>query len=276
MIARIIEIIGAPGTGKSTIYQSLCNTWRPRSPWIYPDTLITPEPGIFSFPKWIVYRLRLALHKKLTRSIPVEFGLRFAGQNRNLARCCWDVLSDIRVYSDQEIHRRFRSAHFFFTTFCMYQAILEKASAKPCIIEEGFLQKSFFTRTEEVDQQLAYPLVDEYLSLVPLPFAVIHIDTYDVDEIVRRLRRRQKIIASHLDLGDDALRRDIKQWQRAQHYLLDRLKRQGVMIVPVNAKEPVRANVSAIDELLKKISVVQKAPGAAIKHPAESTINFGS
>jgi ABC-type bacteriocin/lantibiotic exporter with double-glycine peptidase domain len=72
MKQKIIEIIGAPGVGKSTIYQSLCRTWKPGSEWVYPDVLLTLQPGFFSFRKWIVYHLRMLLRKKWGRKAEVK------------------------------------------------------------------------------------------------------------------------------------------------------------------------------------------------------------
>jgi thymidylate kinase len=251
MKPKIIEIIGPPGVGKSTIYQSLCRTRKPGSHWVYPDVLLTSKPGFFSFRKWLVYQLRMLQGKKLTKSIPVDYGLRFADQHHELAEFCWSLLSDAPFNRDKEIGKRFRSVYFLFTTFCTYQAIAEKCPPIPCIIEEGLLQKSFFIRDDEEDHQLINELLNKYLLLVPLPYAVIYIDTPDIKEIVKRLRGRNKIIASHLDKDDAALRRDIEKWQYTYHYILERLKNAGVLIVRLNGIQPVQENVSRIKELME-------------------------
>jgi thymidylate kinase len=253
MKPKIIEIIGPPGIGKSTIYQSLCKTWKPGSQWVYPDVLLTSKPGIFSFRKRLVYHLHILLHKKLTKSIPVDYGLRFAAEQQKLAKFCWKYLSDIQFSDDEDINKRFRSAYFLFRTFCIYQAILEKAPAKPCIIQEGFLQKSFFISEDEDDDLLINELLNKYLLLIPLPYAIIYIDTPDIKEIVKRLRGRDKIIASHLGKNDEALQKDIEKWQHAQNNILEKLKSAGVLIIRINGRQPVKENVSGIQELLKKI-----------------------
>jgi adenylate kinase family enzyme len=274
MKTKIIEIIGPPGVGKSTIYQSLCKTWKPGSPWIYPDVLLTARPGFFSFRKRLIYNLSLLLGKKLIKTVPVDYGVRFAGQHQDLAKFCWEYIAEIQFYEDRDIDKRFRSAYFLFKTFCTYQAIFEKAPAKPCIIQEGFLQKSFFIRDKEEDDQLINELLNNYLQLIPLPYAIIYIDTPDSKEIVKRLRGRSKTIVSHYGKDDTALQRDVEKWRHAQQKILEKLKQAGVMIVQINGKQSVKENVTIIKELLKDIDDAREAGPAnpvdgSIQNPLE-------
>jgi adenylate kinase family enzyme len=269
MKTKIIEIIGPPGVGKSTIYQSLCKSWKPGSPWVYPDVLLTTRPGFFSFRKWLVYKLSMLLGKKLIKTIPVDYGVRFAGQQQELAKFCWEYLAEIQFYEDRDINKRFRSTYFLFRTFCMYQVILEKAPAKPCIIQEGFLQKSFFIRDKEEDDQLINELLNNYLQLIPLPYAIIYMDTPDSKEIVKRLRGRSKIIVSHYGIDDTALQRDVEKWRHAQQKILEILKKAGVLIVQINGMAPVKENVAIIKKLLKEIDDAREGDAA---NPVDGSI----
>lgn len=250
MQPKIIEMAGPPGAGKSTIYHSLCRTWKPASRWVYPDVVFTSKPRFVSTRKWMMYHLRMLLGKKLTKSIAVDYGLRFATQQHELAQFCWNILCEEGVDDEIQIAKRFRSAYFLFTTFCHYQAITEKSPSKPCIIEEGLLQKSFFIND---DEQRTNELLEKYISLIPLPYAVIYVNTPDIPEIIKRLRGRNKIIASHLDKDDAALEQDIQKWQHAFDGMLGRLQRAGVNIIRINARQPVKENVAQIKEILDHV-----------------------
>jgi thymidylate kinase len=278
MKSKVIEIIGPPGVGKSTIYQSLCRKWESGSQWVYPDMLLTNKPSLLSVKSWIRYKMRMLLRKKTSKTVPVDFGLRFDGQQQLLPKFCWKHLSDTSFYDDKDTNKRFRSAYFLFTAFCLYQAIIEKASPVPCIIEEGFLQKSFFIKENDADDQQAKELLNEYLSLVPMPHAIIYIDTPDTHEVVKRLRGRSKVIASHFGKDDEALYRDIEKWRHVQDNILERMKGAGVSILRINGLVPVKDNVRQIIKMLKNLNapggagvtktvkVHKKSPLKAIKH----------
>lgn len=259
MKSKVIEIIGPPGVGKSTIYQSLCRKWETGSQWVYPEMLLTNRPPLFPVRKWMIYRMRLLLRKKMVRTIPVDYGLRFDEQRQQLANFCWKHLSDTSIYGDGEANKRFRSAYFLFSAFCLYQAIIEKETEIPCIIEEGFLQKSFFIRDNETDEQHSNTLLNEYLGLVPLPYAIIYVDTPDTNEVVKRLRGRSKVIASHFGKDDEALYRDIEQWRRVQDNILERMETAGVSIIRINGMQPVKDNVTRILKMLKNPNDIREA-----------------
>jgi thymidylate kinase len=194
--------------------------------------------------------------------------VRFARQQQNLAKFCWKYITEMQFYDDEEINMRFRSAYFLFKTFCTYQVILEKTPDKPCIIQEGFLQKSFFISDEEKDDQEMNELLNEYVRLIPLPHAIIYIDTPDRKEIVKRLRGRSKVIASHHGKDEAALLRDIEKWQQAQQNILEKLQNAGVQIIRINGKAPVKENVFIIRELLKKMNNAPNAVHVNVRNGA--------
>ena len=259
MKSKVIEIIGPPGVGKSTIYQSLCRKWESGSQWVYPEMLLTNKPSLLSVKSWLWYKMRMLLHKKRVKTIPVDYGLRFDAQQQLLAKFCWQHLSDTSYYDEQDINRRFRSAYFLFTVFCLYQAIIEKSPATPCIIEEGFLQKSFLIKDYDADDQAATALLNEYVRLVPLPYAIIHIDIPDTNEVVKRLRGRSKVIASHFGKDDEALRRYIEKWRHIHQNILEKMKAAGVSIIRINSMLPVKENVAQLLKMLKNLNEVCEA-----------------
>lgn len=248
---KIIEVIGPPGVGKSTIFQALCREWQPHFNWIYQDVLLSPEkPAVNQFGQWLKYHGYQLLGKKSAKSIPVEYGTRFADENKELAKFYWDYLSNSGLPHNGQAAHRFRSAYFLFSDFCRYQAIRETTCNKPCIIDEGFLQKSFLIHT---DHHKMRQLIDHYLTLVPLPYALLYINTAQKNIISQRLRNRKKIHISHIGKDDAALMKETEKWQYLFNTILEKIETRNVLIYLIDGEQPVANNVALIKGFLAQI-----------------------
>jgi deoxyadenosine/deoxycytidine kinase len=258
MAAEIIEIIGPPGIGKTTLYNALCKKWRPSCYWTYQDALLTPVPSFADFNNWIGYKLKKVLKKKLSKSVPTEFGFRFAQLHPELIIFCWQQLSDESVYSNNKAGMRFRSVFHLYLDFCRYQAIAEKESPRPCILNEGLLQKSFLVQT---DLRLMPDLIDKYLTLVPLPKAIIYINTEDRELIVERLSNREKTIATHLGKNKKELLEDIVKWQYQLELIITWMLDHNVMVYNIDGARSVEENVLFVTKILEKQKYFQMSHG---------------
>ena len=249
---KIIEVIGPPGVGKSAIYQALCYQWKPQCNWIYQDALLAPaKPPVSQVMKWLAHHASLLLGKKLTRTLPVDFGVRFVNEHKELAAFYWNHLSEKGLAQNGEAALRFRSAYFLFADFCRYQAIRESPSQKPCIIDEGFLQKSFLI---DADQQRMQCLIDQYLAIVPLPHALVYIDTAHKNIISERLRNRKKVHISHIGKDEAALLEETGKWQYLFHTILEKTERKNVLTFKIDGARPIADNVALIKEFLVNIN----------------------
>ena len=248
---RIIEILGPPGVGKSTLYNMLCKSWQPDQPWIYQDALLAaPIPSISNFTKWIEFKYRVWTKKKRAKSVPVDFGLRFINTHSQFADLCWCFLNNKSSPINGHLDQRYRSAYFLFADFCRYQAINEKMDGRYCVIDEGFLQKSFLVK----DQVSEFPKqLEDYLSLAPLPHAIIYIEATDKLIIKERLRIRDKVIASHLGKSDDELLEDINNWKITLDLIANRLTKQNSLVFRVDGTKKLEDNVQSILKFLNEL-----------------------
>jgi hypothetical protein len=244
---KVIEIIGPPGVGKSTLYKAFCKKWNSQANWIFPEKLLSSNQPLSQFTFWPEYHLRKLLSKDC-KTIPVEFGNRYIENHKELSQFLWRHVSDPVVYDDDQIGKRFRASYFLFRDFCRYQAIWEANSNKPCIIDEGLLEKSFFVST---DEQLMISTMNEYLPLVPLPHAIIYVNTRHNDVIADRLINRKKIIASHMGKDKKALEKDIELWQFLFELIIQRMTEYKIPVYSIDGLKPIGEKVSMLHEILK-------------------------
>lgn len=248
MRSGIIEIIGPPGVGKTAIYDSLCKTWNFKSKWIYPEALMAYQSQTSGLKKMFDFKLRKVLGKKVSGSIPVDYGLRFAANNQALSEFYWSHLSNVQVYANEENSMRFRSAYFLFSDFCKYQVVMEMKLNIPCIINEGLLQKSFLINKDDAFMKDA---LVRYLPLLPLPDAIFYINTKK-HVIVQRLLKRKKVIASHVGRDYNGLLADTEKWQNLLDLVLEKMHSMHIPIYNIDGEKTIRENVNYLKTVLDK------------------------
>jgi hypothetical protein len=244
---KIVEIIGPPGIGKSTMYKSLCKKWTAQSNWIFPDRLLSLTESTKQNKFWPEYQIRKLLNKE-NKAIPVDFGLRYVDNNKELAQFLWNHLCFSNTYDSSEISQLYRSVYFLFKDFCRYQAIWETNFNKPCIIDEGLLEKSFFVLP---DENVMIDLMNAYLPLLPLPHAIIFVNTSNIDVIADRLLNRKKVIASHIGKDRKSLEKDIERWQFLFGIIIRQMEKYNVPVYNIDGLKPIDEKVSMLNEIFK-------------------------
>ena len=242
---RIIEFIGPPGIGKTTLHNALCRQWTSKCNWVFPEYLFSGWSSRTSFKFWANYHLRKFLSKPV-KSVPVEYGLKYIENNRPLAEFLWNHISGKAAYDAHEIGKRFRSAYFLFNNFSKYQAIWDAQYNKPCLIDEGLLEKSFLILE---DEQAIVDLIEEYLPLIPLPHAVVYLNTPDTGAIVDRLMHRPKVIASHMGKNRAQLEKDIERWQFYFNIIINQLKELNIPVYFIDGLKPVDEKIALVNKL---------------------------
>lgn len=144
-----------------------------------------------------------------------------------------------------DISFRFRAIFYLYRDFCKHQAIQDAATDKLCILDEGLLQKSFLIHE---DVKIIQDLLDEYLALLPLPRAIFWVDIANVEEIVKRIKNRQKIIASHIGEDDKGLFELSMRWRRLIELIAEKLQRYEVKVFELDGEMTLDENVEVIQK----------------------------
>jgi len=246
--ANIVEFIGAPGVGKSSVYKALCRSWDSKQNWVHQNILLYSQKKT-SYPllSWINYKIRSFLKINFQHSLPVNGGVQYVQDHESLAKFYWDHLSNPEFTSNEDMGLRFRSAFFLFRDFCKYQAIHDNANGKVCVIDEGVLQKSFLIHE---DVLMTQSLLDEYFSLCELPKAVFWVHVESLEIILERLTNRHKYIASHVGKNEESLMEETKKWAKLIKLIADQLEKQGVKVYQLDGTLPIKNNVEKVKEIL--------------------------
>lgn len=250
--SNIVEFIGAPGVGKSSVYKALCRTWNKEQKWIHQNVLLySQKKTAYPFLSWVNYKIRSFLRINFQQSLPVNAGVQYVQAHEPMAKFCWDHLSDSAYSSNADMGLRFRSAFFLFRDFCKYQAIRDNANGKTCVIDEGVLQKSFLIHE---DPTLTQNLLDDYFSVCELPRAVLWVHVESPEVILKRLTHRHKYIASHLDKDETSLIEETKKWAELIKSIACKIKHLGVEVHQLDGTLPIKSNVKKAQEILTNLT----------------------
>ena len=243
-----IEFIGPPGVGKSSIYKRLCKKWHPNQHWTYPEALLGGQkPPIARLRNWIEFSARQILHKKIHYTFPESGGLHYIQEKEELANFYWKHFHNYDFPANKDISFRFRAIFYLYRDFCKHQAIQNAATDKLCILDEGFLQKSFLIHE---DVEVMQNFLDEYLALLPLPRAIFWVDIDDVEVISNRIRHRQKIVASHIGKDNKDLIKDAIRWQQLAKIIAGKMDNYRVRVFKINGEMPIEDNVVRIQKTI--------------------------
>ncbi|UCS92962.1 hypothetical protein KZP23_20215 [Echinicola marina] len=249
---NIVEIIGVPGVGKSSVFKELCNEWNSKQKWTHLDALINQgKTKSNGFINQSINLIKRFLKVKKHQSFEINKGIQYAHNNEVLSQFFWQHLSNTEFEANADPALRFRSAFFLYRDFCRYQAIHDNANGIPCIMDEGFLQKSFLVHK---DKKIIEAVLDDYLSLIQLPKAVIWVHVRPIHIILDRIKMRKKRIASHIDLGDEMLKIETKKWMRLIKLLIKKVEQKGVRIYKIDGRDSIENNVKKVKSILSSLS----------------------
>ena len=181
---KIIEFIGIPGAGKSTIRKSLVATLKQKDP----NSYLTSDEAFLAASR----KDTDILYRSILRFLPNKLALKLAGkifsrtlfqfeaQNRFLAKNgkAFEVFLASNTYHYLPLHEKIAvitafmqaaSLREMFTTFDSTQSLI--------FCEEGLVQKSFmFLSAITMSVEYEENRIKNYLDHIPPPDVVVHVD----------------------------------------------------------------------------------------------------
>lgn len=255
-MAKIIEITGPAGAGKTTILKSLfssrdesCNCLFHKS--LYPRQKINfldLSSLVNNLPYFIKFRKTHLDNKVLT-----EAGTRFVKQNQPYINVLWENLVQNQKLDTGGVDNRFFKAALFWDLIQKYQYIKELNVGKYVMCDEGLIHfLPIYGSVENKNMEDDLTDLNGLLQVMPLPDAFIFIDT-DVEIIAQRAQQRKKLAGVHKHKNEEEIRKVTEKVKETMGYVKDILASLGVPVLVLDSRHEVEKNRLLINNFVNNL-----------------------
>ena len=276
-MAKIVEICGSPGVGKSTIFKEIERRRKSTDIWTTSSD-INPY-GDQNFKEYVVkileeikkgrYRKSLInqnkestfaflkrIYKEIKRgrnSDPTskkEAGERFVEQFPEYMNACWGNIYYRQVTSINGLDLRLEKADFIYKIIKKIQIIRENKTNKITIIDEGLINLIDRALYKSVNITEEKEEIASLLNVMPLPDAIVYIET-DLHENAKRIILREDVRSMHKGLSMNDLIDFTKISRERVLTAIELLKSKGIPFLYLNSNDHINENACKIIDFAK-------------------------
>lgn len=247
-MAKLIEFCGAPGVGKTTLYEVLSERWKENYNWmpahkIYPRKVRRQNP-VKKFVSAILDREQAVDDKAMRKA-----GGRFVALYPSYVEQCWAHIMEKEKNGLNGTDQRFEKASHLFKMMQRVQICLENQTTKTVVIEEGLINgignALYVPYPEKVDEE-----INKLFDKLPLPNGLIMVEA-DVNAVVERVKTRKRFVPSFENISQSDLVKAIEDATALRKVTAEIYREKGYPVLHINAAKPVKQNVDTIFEFVK-------------------------
>ncbi len=250
-MAEIIEIIGPPAVGKTTIFNALKKRWIRNAPWA-PKIEFLPKVdnstfGTTSYWRYIIRTLmgaRKVNQKKITNA-----AYSFLQRNKEFSSLCWELIHKNRTKDHLGVDNRFRSAFYVYQVMGVYQTIIDSPDTRICITDELLTHRIIQLTEDAVNKDD----LREFVKVLPVPKGIIYLDA-PVDILTKRSTERQRNIIRHQGRSSTELMQLASLDRTKLLFLCKELEQRDIPVLYINASQSIDGCVNEIIQHLRKLS----------------------
>lgn len=247
-MAKIVELMGSPGVGKTTIYQKMTKRWIKNYNWIPAEFLFPKEKLVLeNYSRFILNVMRLIMGKKFPFDTMAmeEAGGRFVALYPEYIDKCWNNINSIHKKNINGLDLRFQKISYLYKVIQKVQILRERESDQIAVIDEGLVQliTSSLCKRENLEETTAE--IEDFLQIIPMPDGIISVET-DLEENTKRLLQRKKVISMHKSLVQSQLEKVICTDHKRRAAVNTILESRNVPLLRINSTDKIATNVSKI------------------------------
>jgi hypothetical protein len=253
-MAKIIELCGVPGVGKSFVYANLVKNGKSKTNWAPADHLYPRKKIEFSSPRNFVRSLVKQVNGNLDADMLKEAGIRFVSKYPEYMNESWEAIQRKHICGKDLPDVRFKEALRLKRSTEFIQYLMENQIARYAIVDiGGLVQRLDFTwvasRSIADDKNEAERLLD----LMPLPQAVVYFFA-DRDTVVKRLSARKRKIAIHKNLSRQELESLCGKYEERWAFVCEMLTQRNVPVLKIDSHTEVEISTDRIDRFVDQLS----------------------
>lgn len=254
-MAKIIELLGLPGVGKSTLYGALKATHTIGDSWV-PAEVLYPRLRSHGASFRGLLKSVLRRDRPLDQVALREAGSRFAAQNQDFIRVfAAEMYKKSFEYQNCLEYLRKRSGGFN-TTLQLAQTLREDSDNRYAILDEGILMYLVGLLMDGKGSGLlsednaTYQWLKDALDIAPLPEGIIFVDA-DADIVGQRAFEREKKILNYRGFTQKDIAVASSRLQKNIHGFLDLLRsKEDLFVIDIDGRRDISGNVEELKEAL--------------------------
>jgi energy-coupling factor transporter ATP-binding protein EcfA2 len=250
-MSKILEICGAPGSGKTTTYNALQSLWKKDYNWS-PTEFPQKKLKLNSL-KLFISSLRQQIKGEKDVFVLDQAGERFVAQFPEYMDQFWNS-NFFKANPDYKgVDLRFRNINVYWSTLRKIQYLRESKKDTIFIACEGLIQRigNGWYKKLNLEQHKEEALA--LLNLMPLPEAVVYLQV-DVKENVYRIQTRKKMLPAHKVLSEQELENVTRVNHEMWEFICGVISNKNIPLLKLNSGNDVHQNAQKIGEFANSLS----------------------
>lgn len=258
-MARIIELSGSAGAGKSTTYREMAAKWKNEFGWI-PAHKLLPQQRITdarNFNEFVINIAKIIIKGDgaIDTNLMLEAGKRFVAQYPEFMNVCWRNIYMKQRSSLNGLDHRFDKTSYLLKLLQRVQILKEKHNNKIALLDEGSIKMIDVLSNTCIGVKQEMEEIIHVMEVLPLPDALIYIETDASENAIRLMKRGGYVAKVHRLLNLSQLEKITRESQERKAFVNEILRKKRVPILDIDSKVDVKTNVHKTLEFLESANL---------------------